>query len=430
MTQVAALPCRHHAAAARFAAPSEIDCRSTGPWLPRDGGSAPGKVGFWTRRRTFAIALILLALYTLVSFPKATMATSARSVRQKDHRSRPRIPIAEHIRGKAGLFTTRSLCRMTRWIYRGRKRKTSLANRECTADAWLGMRESGERPSEKLRNASHVEEHDTIYVPHTALTQFVDEVLPRLAVRVVVISGQTTNVEPGPATAVGTLLDHPLVARWFCQNLPKYGGGRADHPKVRPFPYGLLDLEWYMNPKTFHDYKRVFFDSLTAPATAAKTELIFAGPLRNSTRGRADVPAAGLYRNARQGMMAPAKYYARMAQARYIVSPNGDRPECYRHYQAIGLGTMPLTELDPVLFHHFGANVVFNVSDWNVTALEERLDPAPVVNRNLIREAYWMEWANGMAGASLNWGNYTNGNGLTEEETAMLASMESNESDP
>ena len=25
-------------------------------------------------------------------------------------------------------------------------------------------------------------------------------------------------------------------------------------------------------------------------------------------------------------------YYQRMAKSMYIVSPNGDRPECYRHY--------------------------------------------------------------------------------------------------
>ena len=99
-----------------------------------------------------------------------------------------------------------------------------------------------------------------------------------------------------------------------------------------------------------------------------------------------------------------------MAKSKYILSPNGDRPECYRHYEAIGLGTMPITELDPMLFHHFEQNVIYNTSDWNVTMLETRLNPEPVVNRNLIREAYWMEWANEQAGLSLNWNDYSNGN--------------------
>lgn len=88
-------------------------------------------------------------------------------------------------------------------------------------------------------------------------------------------------------------------------------------------------------------------------------------------------------------------------------------------------GTMPITQLDPVLFRHFGSNVVFNNSEWNVTLLEDKLDPLPVVNRNLIREAYWMEWANGVAGVRLNWNSYDNGNGLTLEETELLASLDS-----
>jgi len=163
-------------------------------------------------------------------------------------------------------------------------------------------------------------------------------------------------------------------------------------------------------------YKEVFFASLTLPEVTNKTEsLIFAGSLGRTNLGRENI--------AKSPKLIPKDYYSRMAKSKYILSPNGDRPECYRHYEAIGLGTMPITELDPMLFHHFEQNVIYNTSDWNVTMLEIRLNPEPVVNRNLIREAYWMEWANEQAGLSLNWNDYSNGNGLSDEETALLASM-------
>mmetsp|Transcript_4405 Transcript_4405/g.10121 ORF Transcript_4405/g.10121 Transcript_4405/m.10121 type:complete len:106 (-) Transcript_4405:1206-1523(-) len=98
--------------------------------------------------------------------------------------------------------------------------------------------------------------------------------------------------------------------------------------------------------------------------------------------------------------------------------------ECI-YEEALGMGTKPITELDPFLYRHFGSNVVYNTSDWNLTALNMTLDPKPVVNRNLVREAYWMEWANSEAGVSLSWNNYSNGNGLlSAEETRLLNMMD------
>ncbi|KAL7554215.1 hypothetical protein ACHAWF_017630 [Thalassiosira exigua] len=74
-----------------------------------------------------------------------------------------------------------------------------------------------------------------------------------------------------------------------------------------------------------------------------------------------------------------------VAASRYLISPDGDRPECYRHYEAIGLGTVPITEMDPILFRHLApAPVIFNTTNWNLKALEAKLDPNPVVDRNLI----------------------------------------------
>ena len=96
----------------------------------------------------------------------------------------------------------------------------------------------------------------------------------------------------------------------------------------------------------------------------------------------------------------------------------------YIDAEAIGMGTKPITELDPYLYRHFGSNVVYNTSDWNLTALNMTLDPHPSVNRNLVREAYWMEWANSEAGVGLTWNNYSNGNGLSTEETGMLNMMD------
>ena len=64
-------------------------------------------------------------------------------------------------------------------------------------------------------------------------------------------------------------------------------------------------------------------------------------------------------------------FHETLREHRYVISPNGDRPECFRHYEALGLGTIPITELDPVLYRHLAAGpVIFSESSWNVTQLE------------------------------------------------------------
>jgi hypothetical protein len=88
-----------------------------------------------------------------------------------------------------------------------------------------------------------------------------------------------------------------------------------------------------------------------------------------------------------------------------VLSPNGDRPECYRHYEALGVGTVPITELDPLLYRHLkDGPVIFNNVDWNLTRMEESLPRPPLsVNPRQVYEEFWMEYAEGVVGRPLRW---------------------------
>jgi hypothetical protein len=92
-----------------------------------------------------------------------------------------------------------------------------------------------------------------------------------------------------------------------------------------------------------------------------------------------------------------------MHESNYIISPDGDRPECYRHYEAIGLGTMPITQLHPHLYRHLSGNVVFNETKRNMTELETTLPRDPKVNQRLLYEEYWMEYVDRVVGRPMRW---------------------------
>jgi hypothetical protein len=300
-------------------------------------------------------------------------------------------------------LTTKSGCRMARWFYPTTIREGKY--RDC--------RNKGNN-KKMLFRTDQLHHNDTIYVTFAQLEEFVREMLPTITVDVVVLSGQimkTPSDEVVSNQTIKLLLDSPHVLHWFCQNLPLYGGEDPHHPKISPFPYGLREIvnKPELN-QALEEYKEVFLQTIRDDVASAKhnstvnnrTTMIYAGYIRQM-RQRKNIPTL-------RSEIEPAQFYRNLANSTYILSPNGDRPECYRHYEAIGLGAVPITELDPILFRHLREGpVIFNNTNWNLKSLELELHhqhhhhPPVVVNRNMVLEEYWIEFIDWTVRRSLRW---------------------------
>lgn len=44
--------------------------------------------------------------------------------------------------------------------------------------------------------------------------------------------------------------------------------------------------------------------------------------------------------------LTPQEYYAEMSRTKFILSPPGDRPDCFRHWEALGLGAIPISSIN------------------------------------------------------------------------------------
>ena len=307
-----------------------------------------------------------------------------------------------------GLLTTHSGCRIAQWLYT-HEAGTRRLFRECLGST-----------RQQLENATQLYLTDTIFLPFTAIQQFTQEILDDISVDIVIISGQTHHVPTLSKDIIYKLINHKHVIHWFCQNLPIYGGSNPHHIKISPFPYGIKEKERH-GQDSFDSYKRVFFESISGGTnTTTKTNFIFAGPLGDTNPSRVNIPQMK-----NQGIVQPEELFRIMAKSRYVLSPDGDRPECYRHYEAIGLGTVPITQLDSYLFRHLNnAPVVYNNTNWNLTYLESTLDKDPIVNRYLLREDYWMDWVDNVVQRKLNWCGVFDNNGITEEQQMLLDNLE------
>ena len=285
-------------------------------------------------------------------------------------------------------INTHTGCRLARWYY--------LPDDISNPAPRIHHRDCDSMPTHrKLIHPRVLKENDTIYVNFIALEKFIDRILDDITVKMVIISGQDhlVLVPPADHAKIKKLLDNKNVLHWFCQNLPIYGGGNLEHEKLSPWPYGLKGSE-HMASSNFNN--RLLKHSLEESFTN-KTKLIYAGPLTKTNAIRKHIPQES-------ERISQSEFFGKIASAYYILSPDGDRPDCHRHYESILFGTVPITQMDSFLYRHLsGGPVIFDNANWNLTAIGKRLDPTPVVNRNLMLQDYWRDFADYIVGFELNW---------------------------
>lgn len=213
-----------------------------------------------------------------------------------------------------------------------------------------------------------------IFVQFADLPSFIQFILPNIAVPFVLLTGQTSLVKQTFLLApdrvdvtglrpesVAALLQTPSLIHWYTTN-PWFR-----HPLVSGWPYGL-------DVASIPDYGKAY-----ANATSfRKTVGVYYGALGTGHRpSRIGLP---------QGQVSFREtYYARMASYTHVLSPNGDRPDCYRHYEALGLGTIPITELDPYLFAFLNTSGVLFARDVHV----QQHPTAGVADRTVVLQETW-----------------------------------------
>ena len=121
-------------------------------------------------------------------------------------------------------------------------------------------------------------------------------------------------------------------------------------------------------------------------------------------------------------------------------------------YEAIGLGTIPITQLDPRYYSHLEeGNIVYSNNDWNLTHLEETLPTVeeddeeelqPSIslsaaavsgkiptkgekkpNHNMIFEEYWMEYVEQQTARPLRWWDNLQNEAVTLDEFVTVTTM-------
>lgn len=235
-----------------------------------------------------------------------------------------------------------------------------------------------------LETVQQIQAFDTIFVNYQGLEEFIQTILRKIVTPVVLIAGQYRYIigELLPETELA-VLNSPHIVRLFDHNLGIHFPLQTHHPKLASYALGMAPI-----PEAMERFTETFFKVQNDP-NHRKVKGIMHGHISNTNPKRDSVPS--------RPPLNFTEYYDEIALHRFILSPDGARPECYRDYEAIGLGTIPITELPADLYRHLqSAPVLYETTDWNLNEAQalERLGVAhfPTVNRMMITEEFWLDY--------------------------------------
>lgn len=262
-----------------------------------------------------------------------------------------------------------------------------------------------------------------LHIKADLLPQAVERILPLLAQPVVLVTGDS---DMSPARAFRHLLDHPMILHWFCQNADL----ASPHERLSPIPIGLD------NPVYTKLEKRAGFlvDQLAGKSrfdptcrrndtgdqrrfnAAAAQSLAAVGqkPLRilctfhQNHRLAPDISAIPDRVDAARalGKLEDAEFVARRLPQdqcwrlhqhfAFEASPTGNGLDCFRTWEALALGTVPIVRTGPLdrLYREHGFPVAM-VGSWEevdaarLAAWNEELVPRLAEARHRLSNDYW-----------------------------------------
>ena len=192
-----------------------------------------------------------------------------------------------------------------------------------------------------LTGARPLAERTVIYVQSDFIEVFAQEVLPTIGRAFFLITGKWHLPTLTLTKAADVLLSSPKVITWYSQN-------QVDSSvPILPFPFGV-------EPTTAPLVRRLMRGSFIRKDTEvlvphARVHPHFSPEVREIRSGLAPIM---------EPEMPVRDYLRRIRQSRFVVSPPGDRPDTYRHWESIALGAVPVAMLRGPLRDLFGRSMV------------------------------------------------------------------------
>ena len=207
-----------------------------------------------------------------------------------------------------------------------------------------------------------------IYLQTNQLSEFILNYLDRINSEFTLITGRDHWSKLEYSADMYRILSNPNLRSWFSQNMI------LKELPIKHFPYGVNlnnAFRILLKKKLIGKYQRS--DQICIPFCTVHE--------KNDEKWQPDILAAMTARKSISMRMNRQKKYSEylddLLKHKLIVSPVGDRPDTYRHWEILALGGIPISNL-PANFKDLFATHAYIVKDFKqLTSLDHLYYPNP-----------------------------------------------------
>jgi hypothetical protein len=198
---------------------------------------------------------------------------------------------------------------------------------------------------ELLTNLELIKDYEIIHVEFNYFCLFCNEILDKIDKKIILTTGQWHGGPGFTNDLIIKILEHPNILLWVSQN-PIC----TSNEKYMGFPYGIHHNHLESLVHILLEHKSIKTKEVTH---------LFTHITHSSRKLLPVVPEINLY-----------DFFIKIAESKYLISPVGDRPDTYRHYESIALGAIPVSNINKELYECiFENNMYYTTIEEMVIAI-------------------------------------------------------------
>lgn len=231
-----------------------------------------------------------------------------------------------------------------------------------------------------ISNYESIKNNIIIMCQVNKLNFFVNKIMPKLNCKIILITGQWHFPQVKKSSITDKIIKSNKIIRWYSQN-PLYEYEKES--KYYVFPYGICHHNCY-------DYYNYLISNKKVNKNKELSNL-YCGVHKHLPINhiRKMYP---IFSNLKR--LKYSSFLKKISKSKYIISTSGDRDDCYRHYEAIGLNTIPISDIGFMYKRIFGDNMLYlNRNNLlEVTKVGKVNHLYKPINRDIITTEYWRDW--------------------------------------
>lgn len=253
----------------------------------------------------------------------------------------------------------------------------SLANFYFGVDPNIASRYS--KPIQLNNNTiSSIRDNDVIFIDSKYFSFFSNNILDNINKKVILVTGRELLPQVNLSIGSEKVLNHSNIKIWFAQN-PIYHNSK----KYVAIPYGLKSCALKNYAHALHTNSCIKQYNFVSNLPVGVHRPLHKDHIRKKYTELGYGIGPKLHKN---------QFYQELAKSKWVISTTGDREDCYRHYECIGLGAMPISNVSDQYKNIFGSNMIYANADEMISFVKNKKTPEYFEpNRDLVCTKYYFD---------------------------------------